>query len=78
MRQLADKRARELNRLIDKLAEEYGVNYVPLAKLVSDEFRNTPGCFSVDRFHPSALGYGILAQKLEAPVRQAAAAVGKI
>jgi len=45
----------------------------PLAVATGAVFRADPGTFSVDRFHPSADGYRLLAEALLPAVTEAAA-----
>jgi lysophospholipase L1-like esterase len=62
--------ARLVNARVKRVAAEYGVTYVPLARLVTREFRRNPACFAEDGFHPSGYGYEVLYQKIMPTVWQ--------
>lgn len=55
----------EYNKIIKKLAQANGVEYVDLYTSTEDMFKN-PSLYSADWFHPSAQGYGLWAQMIYA------------
>ncbi|MEE1938205.1 GDSL-type esterase/lipase family protein [Streptomyces sp. TRM 70361] len=62
LRAVLGLRARQLDRVLVKVAREYGIRHVPLpmGAMAADR----PAFFAADGFHPSAAGYQVAAEAL--------------
>lgn len=72
LRMALDRCARQVNAKVEQVAGELAETYVPLAKLVTQEFRSNPACFSADGFHPGSYGYAVLTDAIMPDLRQVA------
>lgn len=57
-----DKETSDYNKIIKELADVYKVKYIDLNSPIKNLFKNDGTHYSVDSFHPSALGYKLWAQ----------------
>lgn len=57
-----DKETDDYNQIIKDLADNYQVKYIDLNSEIKDLFKNDGIHYSVDSFHPSAIGYQLWAQ----------------
>ena len=71
LRQLARRRSRRMALEQETTVHAAGGRTVPLGDLLGPEFSRTAELFSVDRFHPSAAGYRLVASALLPAVREA-------
>jgi acyl-CoA thioesterase-1 len=68
---LVDWRTQQFNSIIETLvnqkkAQGVKINYVDLYSLAKTQFRNDPSLFSPDGFHPSAKGYKLWSELINA------------
>lgn len=62
----------ELQRRQDEAVRAAGGVAVPIGADLGERFRNQPGLFAADRFHPSSAGYALIADALLPVVRSVA------
>lgn len=65
-----DYETNTLNRIIERLAAEYGVTCIDIATPTKALFKKDNALYAADSFHPSALGYKLWADIIYANIHQ--------
>lgn len=68
-RDIVRRRGRRFDLVATSVANRHGVAKVDQWTLTAPPFRSTPGVFSADLFHPTAIGHRIWADAVEATIR---------
>lgn len=69
-KQLAKLQTARINQSIQKLAQEKGAIFVPIAEKTGPYFAKHPELFAADRFHPQTVGYDMWLPVLKEAIDQ--------